>query len=118
MTRQRYDDKGTEFGDWLRVQPALDSRHGYIATNLDYVWGNYKTGKWMLIEEKRFMGDVSLAQRTLLKKVHEACKADPNYLGMKLLQFEQRQPSDGRIYWNRKEISQEQLIEILKMENV
>jgi len=51
MTRRRNDNHSTEFGLWLREQPDIDSKLGYITTNLDYVWKNYKTGDWMLIEE-------------------------------------------------------------------
>jgi len=53
MTKPRFDDKSTEFGLWLRNQKEIDSGLGYITSNLDYIWRNYNTGDWMLIEEKR-----------------------------------------------------------------
>ena len=54
MTRQRNDSHSTEFGIWLRVQPQIDSSLGFLASNIDYCWTNYKTGEWMFIEEKRY----------------------------------------------------------------
>lgn len=45
--------KSTEFGLWLRRQEKIKSEDGFVATNLDYVWHNYETGLWMIIEEKR-----------------------------------------------------------------
>ena len=45
MTQKRRDDHSTEFGLWLREQDDLDSKKGYIATNIDYVWINYKSKK-------------------------------------------------------------------------
>lgn len=57
MTRLRHDDKGTEFGDWLRTeyQQRIGS-HTFSAQNLDYIWHNYKENWFILIEEKRYGG--------------------------------------------------------------
>ena len=62
MTRKRYDKHSTEFGLWLREQKELDSKFGYVATNLDYMWKNYKTGLWMFLEEKRYNGQLTFSQ--------------------------------------------------------
>jgi hypothetical protein len=45
MTRKRYDNHSTEFGLWLREQEELKSSLGFVATNLDFIWSNYKTNK-------------------------------------------------------------------------
>ena len=55
MTQKRRDGNSTEFGLWLREQPEIDSKYGYVTTNIDFFWCNYKSNEWMLIEEKRFM---------------------------------------------------------------
>lgn len=55
MTRQRHDDKGSPFSDWLRVQPEIGS-HTFSAQNLDFVWHNYRDSWFMLIEEKTHGG--------------------------------------------------------------
>lgn len=60
MIKRWFDKNSTEFGLWLREEKEIDSSLGFIATNLDYVWCNYKNGLWMIIEEKRFMGKIKL----------------------------------------------------------
>lgn len=113
MTRKRNDSHSTEFGLWLREQPEIDSSLGYVATNIDYVWHNYKTGEWMLIEEKRYMAEPSYAQRQVFRVVNKAIR-DSKYKGFYLIQFENTTPDDGRIFLDRKEISKEQLISFLQ----
>lgn len=110
MTRPRYDNHSTEFGLWLRTVPELDSGSGFIATNLDYVWTNYNTGHWMLIEEKRFMGAMKLWQKSVFKALHQAAKSDPKYCGFAFIQFENTSPDDGKTYWNGREISSQELV--------
>ena len=116
MTRKRYDSHSTEFGLWLREQKEIDSKLGFITTNIDYMWSNYKTGQWMLIEEKRHGSDVRYSQREQYKVIHKACQYDSLYCGIYLLVFENTSPDDGKIYLNREEITKEQLIKFLKFE--
>jgi len=116
MTRRRYDKNSTEFGLWLRKQSELDSKLGYVATNIDYVWRNYKTKKFMIIEEKRHNGDITLAQKQIFGIINFVCKKHPNYKGFHLLKFENTNPEDGKMYWDDKEISKKELIRILKFQ--
>ena len=113
MTKQRKDEHGTEFSIWVRKQPEIDSKLGYVATDLDYVWHNYKTGEWMLIEEKRHDSSPTYSQRCILKLLHNACKHAPKYRGLHLIVFENTSPDDGRIYLDKKEITREQLLQFL-----
>lgn len=113
MTRRRNDGHSTEFGLWLRDQGELDSSRGFIASNLDYIWHNYKTGQWMFIEEKRFMSSMKDWQKNLFRTVHMAAKSDPLYKGFAFLQFEKTCPQDGKTFWNYKEVSEAHLIEAL-----
>lgn len=113
MTRQRNDTHSTEFGLWLRNQKSLDQKHGYLATNLDYIWGNYNKLKWMMIEEKRWMAPLRQSQKDLIEVLDQCCKKDPMYEGFHLLQFERTSPDDGRIFWDEKEISREELLQLL-----
>ena len=115
MTKQRYDKHSTEFGLWLREQNPLDSSKGYIATNIDYIWCNYKTRKYVLIEEKRYMSEVKKWQESLLKLIDCNLSKDKNYHGFYLIQFENTSPEDGSIYLNGKEISRPELIEFLQL---
>lgn len=114
MTRKRNDSHSTEFGLWLREQPELDSvsKH-FTATNLDYIWQNYRTGEWMLIEEKRYMSPVGYSQRKLFKLLHKAVR-DPKYRGIHLIQFEKTSPEDGEIILDGKHITKRQLLNFLQ----
>lgn len=112
--REAFKNEATQFSDWLRHRKEIDSSKGYVATDIDYMWTNYKTGEWMLIEEKRWNSDVTWCQKEQFKIIHKACKEDPNYKGIHLLQFERTCPEDGKIYLNRKEITKSQLISFLQ----
>jgi hypothetical protein len=114
MTQKRRDSHSTEFGLWLREQTELDSKLGYVATNIDYIWYNYKNKLWMLIEEKRYGGLPRLYQKQLFKTLHRACRSDPNYRGIHLLVFENTSPDDGLIWWDKVLITKEQLINKLR----
>lgn len=107
----------TPFSDWLREQPKLDSRKiGFVTTNIDYLWHNYKMNKWMLLEEKRRMADVIFPQSKLLSILDKAAKHDPKYHGMHIIQFENTNPEDGKTYIDKKIATVKQLIDFLRFE--
>ena len=112
MTRKRIDGHSTEFGLWLREQKQIDSSLGFVATNLDYVWKNFKTGDWMLIEEKRFSGKVTFSQRKLFTHLHKSIQ-DKKYHGIHLITFENTSPEDGKIYLDNREITKDELLRFL-----
>lgn len=117
MTRQRFDAHSTEFGLWLRKIPEISSELGYIATNIDFFWKNYKTGYFMLIEEKRYMSDVRYFQHKIFEQLHQAFKCNNQYKGFHLIQFENTNPEDGKTYINRKEVTTKQLIDFLSFKS-
>jgi len=116
MTRQRNDSHSTEFGLWLRDQKDIDSRLGFVATNIDYMWRNYKTGEWMLIEEKRYFSEPQYAQRKLFQLLHTAGNRHKDYKGFYLIQFQRTNPDDGLIRVNGHEFTKEKLIRLLKFD--
>lgn len=113
MTRQRNDDHGTEFGLWLRRQSIICSSAGYVATNLDYIWSNYKTGKWMLIEEKRFNRQPTWSQTKQFKVLHEASVHDRDYTGFYVIVFENTSPIDGAVSINSVVVDSDELLNFL-----
>ena len=113
MTAKRKDEHSTEFGLWLRAQPEIDSKLGFVATNIDFLWRNYKTGDWMLIEEKRYMSKPKFPQTELFTLIDWCAKLHPKYRGFHIVQFEKTSPDDGAIYLDDKEITREQLISFL-----
>lgn len=114
MTAQRRDSHSTEFGLWLRNQSEIDSRLGFVATNIDYLWRNYKTGYWMFIEEKRYGKTPQYPQTALFELVDKVARNDPMYKGFHYLIFDKTSPDDGIIRLNDQVISREQLISFLK----
>ena len=113
MTRKRYDNHSTEFGLWLREQDIIDSKKGFTATNLDYIWRNYRTGFWRLIEEKRYGSKPTFAQRQCFSVLHKCAKTDPFYRGFYLVKFEQTSPEDGVIWINNEPATKDELIALL-----
>lgn len=120
MTRKRGDSHSTEFGLWLREQPEIDSRLGYVATNVDYVWENYKTHQWFLLEEKRYGCTLQFSQAQQFVHIDKAI-TDENYLGFYVLIFENTTPDDGRMWlyglnrrMERREISRDELVAFLR----
>ena len=114
MTRKRNDKHSTEFGLWLREQLEIDSKYGYVATNIDYMWRNYKTGEWMLIEEKRYNSSITKPQRRMFALLNKACKGDSLYKGFHLIQFENTSPDDGEIKIDNKVVTKEELLNFLR----
>ena len=114
MTKKRYDQHSTEFGLWLRDQKKVDSSKGYIATNIDYVWHNYLTGKWVVIEEKRYMAKVAPWQNKIFNLAGWCFKHHPKFDGFFLLQFEKTSPIDGKIFLNGMEITVDGLLDFLQ----
>ena len=115
MTRKRNDGHSTEFGLWLREQKEIASTRdkGFIATNLDFVWSNYLTGEWMLLEEKRYGRAMTRSQAGQFEQVDDVCKFDMNYKGFHLITFENTSPDDGWIRVDTKKCTKEELIEFL-----
>lgn len=116
MTQKRNDLHSTEFGLWIREQKEIDSSLGFIATNIDYVWRNYKTGKWMFIEEKRYLSNVKRWQQEIFDLLTWCAKHHPKFYGFHILQFEKTSPVDGKIFLDGHEINKLYLIKFLKFE--
>lgn len=140
MTRPLgFDNNGTEFGKWLREQDALDSKRYHLSLqNLDYVNHRFNVRRngqlvqaIMLLEEKRFMGESSFAQRDTHSILDQALRYAHgqlvknargmtmpfNYFGYHRLQFENTTPADGKVFWNGILIDVEELYRLLRFED-
>lgn len=114
MTQQRRDNHSTEFGLWLRDQKDIDSCFGYVTTNIDFVWANYKTDDYMLFEEKRYMQPIKFYQERIFKRIHQNLSIDNKYHGFYLIQFEKTSPEDGKTFLNNNQITVPELIDFLE----
>jgi hypothetical protein len=113
MTQKRRDDHSTEFGLWLREQPEIDSGLGFVAINIDYVWQNYRTGDWMIIEEKRYGRQPKFYQERILDMLNKCGGHDPRFHGTHILVFENTNPEDGNIFLDGKQITKTELLMFL-----
>ncbi len=109
----------TPFSDWLRDQAELDSAKGYVATNIDYVWSNHQSGRWIFLEEKRYGGIPTASQREQFAKLDQSAEGVPGYGGFWILTFSATTPDDGKIWLYRLgepggEVSKEELITFLQ----
>lgn len=117
MTRKRDDKHSTEFGLWLRNQIEIDSRIGYVTSNVDYVWMDYRNGLYMIIEEKRYRrGWIEKWQKDVYKTLHRNCVNDPLYRGFHKLVFEKTSPDDGWVNLDDERIPREMLFKWLRFE--
>ena len=116
MTQKRRDKHGTEFSDWLRKQTEIDSKLGFIATNIDYYWTNYRSGLWMLIEEKRHKQLPRFYQAKAFAILDKSVRLSKTYKGFHILVFSNTSPDDGPMFLDGKFISRNDLFEFLRFE--
>lgn len=108
MTRKREDgNPPSEFSDWLRgalpgmdtkAVDSIDSWRGYRNYNLDYLWTKDGIDNFLLIEEKRFMGELKEGQIRAFMKLTRILYTSHNFLGLFIVRFENTNPGDGKIY--------------------
>ena len=116
MTKKRYDAHSTEFGLWLRDQDEIASARGFVATNVDYLWRNYRTRQFMLLEEKRYGASVKFPQTECFAVLDRACQSADGYEGFHVIRFENTSPDDGRMWLDDAEIDRAALIRFLRFE--
>ncbi len=116
MTKQRYDNHSTEFGLWLRQQKEIDSNLGFVTSNLDFIWRNYKTGDWILLEEKRYGGHCDYSQQQTLEWLDQHIIKDNKYHGLHKLVFEKTNPENGKMWLDGNFITKIELLKFLKFE--
>lgn len=98
---------GTLFSLWLRDEERLKSEYGYVTTNLDFIWRDYKKNWLILIEEKIQNGDVTKVQEKTFFILDKALQlwsmislkfnlpGKIKYNGFYLIQFENESPDDS-----------------------
>lgn len=141
MTRERrHGADHSPFGEWMRTNPALDSRtNGLTVVDIDWCVHQYATHgsravqNFMFIEEKRYAEIVRPHQMDTIKTInrffvpsgraalsrrvesHMARGAVlVRFWGFHLLEFEKSGPEDSKwIRWNRAEVLPTMLEELL-----
>jgi len=118
MTKQRIinDGKDSDFSSWLRKQDEISSDKGFITTDIDFLWRNYKTGEWMILEEKTRGATVPRWQGEFLQLIDNLGASDTLYKGVYLVRFENTDPDNGRVMVNKRLLSPGDFISFLRFE--
>lgn len=84
-----------------------------MVSDLDFILSNYKTKKLMLLEVKTRNTDLKIWQKHLFRNLHRWIKNGIDfgwqYLGYHLIQFENTFFSNGKCFFDYKEISEKEL---------
>jgi len=111
-----------EFSQWVRHTLRKPST-GFVATDIDFFFQDYKNSKLMLIEVKTRGGDQRWSQKkqfqeldALVKKGAEFYGRD--YWGLHIIKLSGRTPDDSsEIYLDDKLVTRKQLISFLNFED-
>lgn len=124
----RYGRNNNEFGDWMRLN-LPSSQTGLCIADFDWLYYNWKTKKFQLVEEKRAKGYVNEWIKRFRKEVlhpamEEFCKKNGiKYGGYNIVHFEKNGPTDGKIFFGENlgeevEITEQELRDKLGMEHL
>lgn len=116
-TKEITGKRSLNFSNWIRNNRPEDVA-GLTVNDVDFIFRNYRTKEIIVIEEKCYSGKVMDKHRPFYNDIHEilkfGCEATGwSYKGYHLVQFENTCPDDGRIFFDHKEITKEQLIDII-----
>jgi hypothetical protein len=131
QTPQRKTDHAPDpylYDLFARILPSPKS---FWITDLDLVLRD-RAGNFMIVEVKRRLADLTHNQRTTIAVVDKLIKAgveatggqvtanghtmDVSFKGSHLLQFENTTAEDGRIFWDREEVTLEELARIMSFQ--
>ena len=125
MTRSRFlrckdvdcpHEKQKFLSDWVRFNHP-DSDNGFMVSDLDFVIYNYKSKKIIFLESKTYNKQISNWQRKLFEMLNRWIKngTDEGYqnLGFHLVTFEKSGFNDGKVFFDKKEVNEQELKQIL-----
>lgn len=122
MTRKEFTGtRDLTFSGWIRDK-LPDSNTGFVASDLDFVLWNWKTRKLMLLEVKTRSATMRKWQSMLFDMLDrlilygsERIRPPIEYYGFHCIRFENTDFTNGRCMFDRKIVSEEELINILSM---
>jgi hypothetical protein len=134
MTRDRSFGEDTPLKGWIRHHPELDSKLGYVGTDVDLVWYNHKKAMIMLQEHKEHGAAVGPSQEATLSVLDQAIQhtltnpdfrlisrrfsIPPNvhYCGLHTIVCQHTSPDDGEVSIDGVKVSPEDLVRFLQFE--
>ena len=120
MTKQvKHQDHIPEsnFKSGIRNNKRLDSSRGFVLFDIDLFYRNYKTGKFIFVEEKCRYAEMDWSQQQNFHFLDQQLKHSPYYLGFFLVQFSSDGPENSNIFLNDKLIDINQLEKFLLLED-
>jgi hypothetical protein len=134
MTIPRRNGEDSPLNAWIRKQSGLDSSDGYVGTDVDMVWYNYKRAFIMLLEQKEYLAEVKPSQEATLSVIDQGLLYSlgnsglillpkrlripdmVHYCGCHLVVCQHTNPEDGDLYVDGVQISIEQFLRFLRFE--
>jgi hypothetical protein len=116
-------EKSLMISNWMRdnaPQPGIQSGTHYNVLDIDLVLRDYETKKMMFLENKIFMGKPTVCQEYSMKDIDYIMKAGSpfrdnyEFLGYHLIQSEKTCFNDGRVYFDHKEVSEDDMRKIVR----
>ena len=119
MTRHEITGKRSlEFSRWIR-ENLPNSHTGFLVYNIDYVLFDKRYKKVMFLEEKTHGARVRFPQSEVIRYIDTWMRRGVGdgwkYIGYFTVVFENESPSDGRIWLDGEEITEDVLRDILSM---
>ena len=112
-------ERNLDFSGWVKIL-LPDSYEGYRVSDLDWVLANVNTKKIMLVEQKNYGSKQKRWQRILFADIDKWIStgiAHDNrgweYLGFHKVVFEKTYPENGRIWFDGRLVTKEELTNIL-----
>lgn len=117
MTRKECSGKrDLTFSGWVR-ENLPNSNKGFMVSDLDFIFQNYKTKKVMLLEVKTRSAKLRKWQKILFanldKWIKHGISKDWQYLGFHTVRFENTDFNNGRVLFDNKLVTEKELIENL-----
>ena len=108
-----------ELSNWIRAKLPIPVT-GFSVTDVDIVFYNWKTKRFMVIEKKCKMAEPKPAQHEFFRMLDNRLKQPLTdgwqFLRAHLLQFENTSFSNGKAFIDRREISEAEAIRFFSME--
>ena len=110
-----------KFNEWVRKN-LPSSATGFLASDLDFILFNYKTRNIMLLEIKTRGKELKTWQSILFNNLDKWLKrgidSDWEYHGFNYITYEKTNFNDGDVFFNGKEITEDELRSILSFEKI
>lgn len=119
MTTIEYTHKrDLTFSGWIRKN-LPDSKLGFLVSDIDFFIYNKTKKKALILEVKTRGGDIKDWQAKMYKNINFWIKKgiddDWQWLGVHLLQFQNTNFNDGKVYLDRVEKTEKEIIEFLSL---